>query len=409
MSANVAQVHRPSPFAFPAPDASPAAHEQFRFRVLVAIALLKLGNLFGGIWDIQWHVAIGRDSLWIPPHLLVLAAFASGLGLVITALVHETRLARSGVHLEGTTRLGPIYAPPALFGVFLGFVGALLSGGFDELWHEIFGIDVTLWSPPHLAIMLCTMIVDYSLLMGLAASAARMGWKFEPRRAFFWAFILVGAYTFEAVNFQMAQAFIVSFHAQGAGLIGLLFPILVGALFPMSLLLILGLSRRFWIAVPIFLLTLVLEYIGVGLASAGFAILRPVSVVEDFVRANPDSTIALARQFARAIGFGGLIGFEQAWTMMLSGVPLGLVSLMQLWPWAKRRIWMAAPVYAASLVLTSYLWFQLIPTLRGYRIAWYDVAIGMALAAMVGLIFGAIGLWLTRLGSEPTARPAQAL
>lgn len=409
MSASVAQLHRSRRFALPAPDAPPVAHEQFRFWVLVAIALLKLGNLFGGIWDIQWHVAIGRDNLWIPPHLLVMAAFVSGLGLVMIALVHETRLARSVVQLEGTIHLGPIYAPPAFFGVFLGYAGALVSGGFDELWHEIFGLDVTLWSPPHLAIMLCTMIVDYSLLLGLAASAGRMGWRFDPRRPFFWALLLVGAYAFEAVNFQMAQAFIVSYHSQGAGLIGLLFPILVGSLFPMSLLLILGLSRRFWSAILIFLLTLGLEYVGVGLAAAGFAILRPVSVVEDFVRANPDSTIALARHFARAIGFGGLIGFEQAWTMMLSGVPLGLVSLLELWPWAKRRLWVAAPVYAAGLVLTSYAWFQLIPTLRGYRIAWYDVALGVAIAALLGLLFGAVGLWLARLGWEPGARTAEAV
>lgn len=408
MPADVRELPRSSRFAFPAPDASPAVHERFRFRLLVAIAVLKLGNLFGGIWDIQWHVAIGRDSLWIPPHLLVMAAFVLGLGLVIVALVHETRLARSGVHLEGTSRLGPIYAPLAFFGVFLGYAGALLSGGFDELWHEIFGIDVTLWSPPHLAIMLCTMIVDFSLLLGLSASARRLGWRFDLRRPFVWAFVLVGAYTFEAVNFQMAQAFIVSYRAQGAGLIGLLFPILVGSLFPMSLLLMLGLSRRFWIVIPVFVLTLGLEYIGIGLAAAGFAILRPVSVLEAFVRANPDSTIALARRFASAIGFGGLIGFEQAWTMMLSGVPLALVSLLELWPWAKRRMWVAAPVYSASLVLTSYIWFQLIPTLRGYRIAWYDVALGVVIAAIAGLLFAEVGLWLARLGPETAAIPAQA-
>jgi hypothetical protein len=408
MPANVPQVTRTRRFALPAPDDPPEAHELLRFWALVAIAVLKLGNLFGGIWDIQWHVAIGRDSLWIPPHLLVLAAFASGLAMVIGVLVHETRLARVGVRLEGTIQLGPIYAPLAFFGIFLGYAGSLLSGGFDELWHRIFGLDVTLWSPPHLAIMLCTMVVDYSLLLGLAASARRLGWRFEPRRPYFWAFILVGAYTFEAVNFQMAQAFIVSFHAQGAGLIGLLFPILVGSLFPMSLLLILGLSRRYWTAILVFLVTLPLEYVGIGLAAAGFAILRPVSVVEDFVRTNPDSTIALARQFARAIGFGGLIGFEQAWTMMLSGVPLALVSLLELWPWARRRLWVAAPVYGAGLVLTSYAWFQLIPTLKAYRIAGYDVALAVALAASFGLLFGAIGLWLARLGEESAPQPAPA-
>ncbi|HEY5670892.1 MAG TPA: hypothetical protein VIS10_12925, partial [Anaerolineales bacterium] len=45
------------------------AHERLRLRLLFAVAILKLLNFIGGAWDIQWHVAIGRDSLFIPPHL----------------------------------------------------------------------------------------------------------------------------------------------------------------------------------------------------------------------------------------------------------------------------------------------------------------------------------------------------
>jgi len=373
------------------------AHERLRFRVLTVIALLKLLNLFGGIWDIQWHVAIGRDSLWIPPHLLVIVAFVSGMCLVSWMLVHETHLTRSGVKLEGTVHLGPIHAPLGFFGVFFGYAAALLSGGFDELWHEVLGVDVTLWSPPHLAIMFSTMVVDYSLLIGLVESGRRRELKFAWTGPFLWVFVLVGAYTFEAVNFQMAQAFIVSFAAQSAGVVRLLFPVLVGSLFPMSLLLIIGLARRFWPASLIFVTALGLQYIGVGVAAVGFAALRPVSVVEEFVRLNPDSTIALARQFASRIGFNGLIGFEQAWTMMLSAVPLGLVSLLDLWPWARRNPLIAAPVYGAGLVVTASVWFRQIPTLSAYPIAWYHVALGTAIAASLGLVFGRIGLGLARL------------
>ncbi|OGO67194.1 MAG: hypothetical protein A2Z37_16825 [Chloroflexi bacterium RBG_19FT_COMBO_62_14] len=383
-------------------------HEWLRFRVLTGIAVLKLLNLFGGIWDIQWHLAIGRDSLWIPPHLLVIVAFVSGVCLVTWMIAYETHLTRSGEHLADTIRLGPIYAPLGFFGVFVGYAAALLSGGFDELWHRMFGIDVTLWSPPHLAIMFSTMIVDYSLLIGLSVSARRMGLKLRWDSPFFWAFVLVGAYTFEAVNFQMAQAFIVSYTTQ-TGLVALLFPLMVGSLFPMSLLLILGLGRRFWLAALIFVSALGLQYVGVGLAAVGFAALKPISVVEEFVRLNPDSTIALARQFASRIGFNGLIGFEQAWTMMLSAVPLGLVSLLQLWAWARRHPLIAAPVYSVSLVVASAVWFHRIPMLSGYRIAWYDIALGAAIAASLGLLYGRIGLGLARLGAKPSNQtPGQA-
>jgi len=303
------------------------AHERLRFRVLTVIALLKLLNLFGGIWDIQWHVAIGRDSLWIPPHLLVIVAFVSGMCLVSWMLVHETHLTRSGVKLEGTVHLGPIHAPLGFFGVFFGYAAALLSGGFDELWHEVLGVDVTLWSPPHLAIMFSTMVVDYSLLIGLVESGRRRELKFAWTGPFLWVFVLVGAYTFEAVNFQMAQAFIVSFAAQSAGVVRLLFPVLVGSLFPMSLLLIIGLARRFWPASLIFVTALGLQYIGVGVAAVGFAALRPVSVVEEFVRLNPDSTIALARQWPDRFRAG--LDDDALGRAAGVGVALGLVAVGQ--------------------------------------------------------------------------------
>jgi hypothetical protein len=365
--------------------------------VLTGIALLKLFNLFGGIWDIQWHVAVGRDSLWIPPHLLVIVAFVSGVSLVTVMIVYETRLVRSGVPLEETVHLGPVYAPLGFLGVFSGYAAALLSGGFDELWHRIFGVDVTLWSPPHVAIMLSTMVVDYSLLIGLTASARRMGRKLTWKSPYLWAFVLVGAYAFEAVNFQMAQAFIVSYTVQ-TGLAAILFPVMVGSLFPMSLLLILGLGRRFWLASVIFVIALGLQYVGVELAAIGFATLRPISMVEEFVRLNPDSTIALARQFAAGIGFNGLIGFEQAWTMVLSAVPLGLVSLLQFWPWAKRNLLVAAPVYSLSLVITAAIWFRRVPMLNRFHVVWYDIVLGAAIATAVGLLFGRVGLGLSRFG-----------
>jgi len=25
----------------------------------------------GGVWDISWHVSIGRDTFWTAPHLLI--------------------------------------------------------------------------------------------------------------------------------------------------------------------------------------------------------------------------------------------------------------------------------------------------------------------------------------------------
>src|SRR5258705_10496043 len=61
----------------------------------IALWALLGANLlaaWGVQWDIQWHVQIGRDSFWIPPHVMTY----SGVALVA--------LATFGVLARGTLR-----------------------------------------------------------------------------------------------------------------------------------------------------------------------------------------------------------------------------------------------------------------------------------------------------------------
>lgn len=373
-------------------DAS--AHERLRLKVLFIVAILKLFNFIGGAWDIQWHVEIGRDSLWIPPHMLVFFAFTTGLVVSLILIVYETYLARAGQPLAHSLRLGPLYAPGAAFGIVLGYLLALLSGVLDELWHEIFGIDATLWSPPHLSIMLSTMVVDFSLMLGIAASARRLGYGFNLKSPLFWGLVLTGAYAFESVNFQMGEAFIVGYRHGGVGLYGLFFPILVGIFLPLSMIVLIRLAKRYWVVLLALGLTLLLQYLATGVAAAGFAILKPVSVIDEYVLLNPESTAAKAREFAGLLGFNGLIGFHQAWTMTLCALPLALVALLELVPLARRYTLMAAPVFSISMVLFSYLLYQQKPLLRGYPITPLDLLLACGISALGGLLMGGLGMRL---------------
>ena len=371
-----------------------AAHERLRLRLLFGVALLKLFNFIGGAWDIQWHVAIGRDNLWIPPHLLVVFAFVSGLGLVLALIAYESGLAATGLELPHSLRIGPLRGPAAAFGVSAGYLVALASGGLDELWHEIFGIDATLWSPPHLLIMFATMIVDYSLMLGLAASTHRQGYEFKWNSPLLWSLVLTGAYAFESVNFQMGEAFIVAHRAGGAGLYGLLFPLLLGAFLPLPMMALIRLSQRTWIVLLVFALTLALQYVATGIAAVGFAILKPVSVIDEYVRLNPDSTAAMAREFAGLLGFNGLIGFHQAWTMSLSGPALALVALFGRFNWLKKFPLLAAPVFSTAMVLSSFVWFEQVPALQNYPLSAWHVLLATVISAAGGLLTGSLGLRL---------------
>src|SRR5262249_39567102 len=75
----------------------------------IALWLLLGANIlaaWGVQWDIQWHVQIGRDSFWIPPHVMTY----SGVTLMVLAsfgvLARDTlRYLRAGRAPEGTLRV----------------------------------------------------------------------------------------------------------------------------------------------------------------------------------------------------------------------------------------------------------------------------------------------------------------
>lgn len=315
-------------------------------------------------------------------------------------ILYETLLSRAGHAVPHTVQVGPLSAAAPFFGVFAGYAGALLSGVFDEVWHEIFGIDSTLWSPPHLCIMASTLFVDLNLMIGLSTIARRLGAKLEWRSPLLWGLALTGAYTFEAVNFQMSQAFVEAYKAGGVGLMGILYPVLVGAMFPFPLLLNVRLAGRFGVALLLFAVAIVLQYVGTGIAAAGFAILRPESAIEEFVRLNPGSSIAQARDLISSMGFTGLIGFAQAWMMWLSFLPLVLVSLLDRVPWARQRPLVAAPVFSATLVVIGAVWFRQMPVLSDYPVSWLDVALGVVISTTIGLVLGSLGLRLARFATD---------
>lgn len=367
------------------------AQERVRFTTLLGIALLKVFQLFGAIWDIQWHASIGRDSFWIPPHMVAAGGFTAALCLSLAAVTYETWLDRRGARMRGVTRLGGITVSPYILLVALSYLAGIFFVFLDDQWHRRFGLDVTLWSPPHLLIGLAMSVVDFSVLLGLRVSARRLGLKLNWRSPYFWGFILLGAFMFESANYWNSQAFIYGFQNGGAGLLGLLFPILIGVLYPLALVLNLRLAKTYWIVAPIFVLTLVLQYTGTGLAALGFAILKPASLLEDYIRQNPQSTVALARQFTQANGMSGLIGLQQAWVMWLSGIPLLLVALLSFVPAARGRWLAAAPVYSVSMVLTCTVWFQRLPVMAKYDVTWMHVAAATLLAAAGGLVLGWLG------------------
>jgi hypothetical protein len=109
--------------------------------------------LVGTYWDISWHMSIGRDSFWTPAHLAIqlggiISGVAGGYLVLSTTLRADAPLRPASIGMWGFR--GP-------FGAFLGAWGAatmVVSAPFDNWWHNAYGLDVKILSPPHAVLTL---------------------------------------------------------------------------------------------------------------------------------------------------------------------------------------------------------------------------------------------------------------
>ena len=146
--------------------------------------------VFGVEWDISWHQSIGRDTLWSPPHMAiylsgVLAGVASGYLILSTTLGADPRARQVSVAMWGFR--GPLGAFLCAWGCF----AMLASAPFDDWWHNAYGLDVKIMSPPHVILGVGVLAVRLGALLLILG---RMNRAEGPlRRKLQWVFLAVGA------------------------------------------------------------------------------------------------------------------------------------------------------------------------------------------------------------------------
>lgn len=132
-------------------------------QTFVALGLVAIFTALIGIyWDVTWHATIGRDSFWIPPDLLVYA----GVSLFLLAA-----LSGFGLVWQGLGSLRAALTHPTGLGFAMAALGPIIqitAAPLDDLWHQLYGLDVTIWSPPHLMGIAGGMVGIYGLLVALA-------------------------------------------------------------------------------------------------------------------------------------------------------------------------------------------------------------------------------------------------
>ena len=120
-------------------------------------ALLSSASVaLGTDWDIAWHRSIGRDTFWSPPHLMiyaaaVLAALASG-SQILGATFARRAARRPAIRSSGGVRVLGFRGPLGAFITAWGGITMLASAPFDDWWHNAYGLDVKILSPPHVVL-----------------------------------------------------------------------------------------------------------------------------------------------------------------------------------------------------------------------------------------------------------------
>jgi hypothetical protein len=152
-----------------------------------AILLSAAGIVTGLMWDISWHMSIGRDTFWAPPHMLeYVSALTAGLtcGWVVlrTTFAGAPDQQASGVRFWGFR--GPLGAWITIWGTF----AMLVSAPFDDWWHSAYGLDVKIVSPPHMVLFWGMLgIVVGALAVAVAAQNRSAGAPQGRRDAWLYA------------------------------------------------------------------------------------------------------------------------------------------------------------------------------------------------------------------------------
>jgi hypothetical protein len=145
--------------------------------------------VIGLYWDVSWHMSIGRDTFWTPAHLaiqfggILIGAMSAYLIFSIT-FGSDAAAKAAGVGVWGFR--GPLGAFLACWGG----VTMVASAPFDNWWHNAFGLDVEIVSPPHMVLALGITAVEIGALLMTASAMNRA--EGEARAKLRWIFLLMG-------------------------------------------------------------------------------------------------------------------------------------------------------------------------------------------------------------------------
>jgi hypothetical protein len=135
---------------------------------LLACAFAATSVIVGVVWDISWHRSIGRDTFWTPAHLAIYLGGALA-GASCGWLVLRTTFAPARVETVPGVRFWGFRGPIGAWLCIWGAIAMITSAPLDNWWHNAYGLDVQVLSPPHTVLALGMFGIQFgALLLALA-------------------------------------------------------------------------------------------------------------------------------------------------------------------------------------------------------------------------------------------------
>ena len=157
--------------------------------ILPTILVATTCILLGAIWDISWHMTIGRDSLWSAPHLLEQIGAATA-GLVCGAYVLWLTFRAPAQARARAVRFWGFYGPLGAWVCIWGAFAMIASVPFDNWWHNAYGLDVAILSPPHTVLMTGVLGIEFGAILFALAAQNRASEQERARYGYAYTFAI---------------------------------------------------------------------------------------------------------------------------------------------------------------------------------------------------------------------------
>jgi len=130
--------------------------------ILMTAALTSIA--IGITWDISWHETIGRDTFWTPAHMAIyLGGVLAGCNSGWLAIKHTFFPGPN--ERDASVRVFGARAPLGAWVAIWGALAMITSGPFDNWWHNAYGLDVKIISPPHTVLGLGMLGISAGVLL----------------------------------------------------------------------------------------------------------------------------------------------------------------------------------------------------------------------------------------------------